>query len=38
MEIFYKSLIYGVLVPVQDIFVSWTLATRLAFSLYLCYL
>ena len=36
MEIFYQFLFYDVLVPVQCISVSWTLASHLVFSLYAC--
>ena len=36
MEIFYKSPFYDVLVPIQCISVSWTLAAHLVFSSYLC--
>ena len=36
MEMIYKSLFYDVLVPIQCISVSWTLAVHLVFSLYVC--
>ena len=36
MVIFYKSHSYYVLVPVQCISVTWTLAAHLVFSSYLC--
>ena len=36
--IFYKSLVYDVLVPIQCICVCWTLAAHLVFSSYICYL
>ena len=35
MRIFYKSLFYDVLVPVQCIFVAWALAVHLVFSSYI---
>ena len=36
MEIFYKSVFCNILVLIQCIFVSWTLAAHLIFSSYLC--
>ena len=36
MEMFYKPLFYDVLVPIQCIFVSWTLAAHLVFLSHLC--
>ena len=36
MKYFYKSLYYHVLVPVQYISVSWTLAAQLVFLSYVC--
>ena len=38
MEIFYISLICIALVTVQRISMSWTIATHLVFSSYVCYL
>ena len=38
MEIFYKFLFYDVLVSIQFISVSWTLAAHLVFSPYVCFL
>ena len=36
MEISHKSLFYDVLIPIQFVSVSWTLAAHLAFSSYKC--